>query len=93
MVYVSFVGEKKSDMRLWRRFKLRCAAVRQIDPIMEDFERLCAKMMEDPAYGKGIRLELDNEFYARFGMSADEVSAQLSARNSGVYNQKPGPIY
>lgn len=49
-----------------------------------DFEELCLRMMEDPAIGRGVRPDLDNEFYGCFGMSAEEVSLQLSSRKSRV---------
>ena len=58
-----------------------------------DFEKLCLKLMADPTIGRGVRPDLDNEFYAHFGMSAEEASVQLGARKSGIQNQKHRPIY
>ena len=50
----------------------------------EEFERLCEKILEDPSLGRGVPVRLDNEFYAHFGMSAEELSAELSTPKSRV---------
>ena len=59
----------------------------------KDFERLCGKMMDDPSYGICVRANLDNEFYARFGMSAYDAAVQLCSPDVGFCNQKHRPIY
>ena len=61
--------------------------------INEDFERLCRMMMEDPSFRWRVSVDLDNEFYARFGMSADEVASCLRGHKTEVHNQKYGPTY
>ena len=49
--------------------------------------------MNNSSVGRGVRMELDNEFYGVFGMSAYEVSEQIYVEKTGVHNQKHRPIY
>ena len=78
-----------ANMKLWDFIK---GAKRQLRTKME-FERLCEEMMNNSSVGRGVRMELDNEFYGVFGMSAYEVSEQIYVEKTGVHNQKHRPIY
>ena len=59
----------------------------------EEFERLCEKMMGSPSFMLTPDAAVDNEFYARFGVSFEEALAQLYAQKTDVHNQKHRPIY
>ena len=61
--------------------------------IKEDFEKLCQRILDAPSFRWHVGVSLDNEFYAHFGMSSDELSDQLSASKRGVQNQKHIPTY
>ena len=59
----------------------------------EDFEKRCQMMMDAPSFGWNISVAFDNEFYARFGMSASEALAILRLQKRRTHNQKHSPIY
>ena len=43
----------------------------------EEFERLCNMLMKGQSVEGVNNVILDNEFYAKFGMSADDILCQL----------------
>ena len=59
----------------------------------KDFDGLCQNMMDAPSFGWRISVSLDNEFYARFGISAEEAAALLKDQKARVNNQKHIPTY
>lgn len=59
----------------------------------KDFERLCQNMMDAPSFGWRISVPLDNEFYARFGISAETAAALLRGQMARDNNQKHIPTY
>ena len=61
--------------------------------INEEFDRLCEKMMCDPSFMLTAGVAVDNEFYARLGMSFEEVLSQSYTQKTDVHNQKHKPIY
>ena len=54
----------------------------------EDFEELCRLMMDDPSFDWKVNVALDNEFYSRLGMSAEEVASGFKGTETEVHNQK-----
>ena len=76
-------------MKLWNFFNGPQRRIR----IKEDFEKLCQMMLDAPSLRWHVGVSLDNEFYARLGMSADELSDKLSVRKMGCHNQKHIPTY
>lgn len=59
----------------------------------EDFEKRCQMMMDAPSFEWNISVDFDNEFYARFGMSASEALALLRRQKIKTHNQKHSAIY
>ena len=50
--------------------------------INKDFERLCQKMLDSSSLEGALSVGLDNEFYSHFGMSVEDISAQLHSQKS-----------
>ena len=73
-----------TEMKLWKMITHLCRRGR----VVTDFEKVCSSILDGYPFKEQVSVSVDNDLYATFGMSAEEISAQVSTQTTELRNQK-----